>query len=226
MHCDPFVDEQIPVMLEALGGVRDKALFALGVSTGLRVSELLQLRRRDVIDQAGKIRTVLSVYHAKGDKKRVVPVNPLALPYLATWLDQQERMGLTLGACPVFSRIRHGRAESVTRKYAWSLIVRTAKRAKLVPGYGGAWGTHSMRKTFARATYIYWQQRAAAGAVVEPLLKVQEALGHSRLDNTRAYLAFMLAGESNRTVELYAELRAKLAPNIVEQTTERSQVGG
>lgn len=201
MHCDPFTDEQIPVVLSRLGR-RDAALFALGISTGLRISEILQIRRRDLVEEGGGIRNRVTVYHTKGDRKRTVPINALAMPYLREWLMHQQQVGIEVGRFPVFSR---SGPHPVTRGYVWK-IIRQASRG-LRPAWGGAFGTHSMRKTYAREIYLYWQQRLMAGERVEPLVKVQAALGHARIDSTRHYLSFMLGDVEEGAFAIYAGLR-------------------
>lgn len=204
MQCAPFSDDQLEVMLGAMPSLRDQALFALGVSTGLRISELLQIRRRDLIDNTGELRHMVTVYHTKGDKMRTVPINPLATPFLGAWLRYQQEIGLELGNCPVFA---YSTGKPIGRNYAWLLIARTARRAKLRPEWHGTIGTHSMRKTYARATYTYWQERQMGGERVEPLVKVQEALGHQNIDSTRRYLSFMLGDISEGAMALYPTLR-------------------
>jgi integrase len=204
MHCDPFLEGQIEPMLRAMGNARDRALFALGLATGLRISELLAIRRRDVLDDSGELRRRIVSYHTKGDKKRVVPVNELAVPYLRTWLTVQEARGLCGGAVPVFS---YGRGRPIDRTHVWRLIRGAARRSGAVPAWGGSFGTHSMRKTYARAQYLYWEGRRAAGEKIEPLLKCQEALGHADIRATTHYLRFMLGDTEEGTLALYPELR-------------------
>lgn len=206
MHCDPFTEDQVPVMLRALGNARDQALFALGISTGLRVSELLAIRRRDLIDEAGQLRSRVVAYHTKGDKKRTVPICPLAEPYLRKWLKEQERMGLERGDNPVFS---YGTGKVITRVQAWRKLNGAARRACLKPGWEGAFGTHSMRKTFAREMYLYWKRAAAAGEQVDPLIKTQEALGHGDTGTTSKYLNFMLGGIDAAVSSLFLGLQGR-----------------
>ena len=61
--------------------VRDRAMFELFYSSGLRLSELVQLNLRD-IDLADGMLTALG----KGQKTRVVPVGKAALEALQAWL--------------------------------------------------------------------------------------------------------------------------------------------
>lgn len=62
--------------------VRDRALLELLYSSGLRVSELVALNIGDVDLAAG----LVTVYHGKGDKTRIVPVGQAAREALSRWL--------------------------------------------------------------------------------------------------------------------------------------------
>jgi integrase/recombinase XerD len=63
-------------------GRRDRALLLVGVQTGLRVSELIGLRRCDIILGAGPhVRC-----EGKGRKQRFTPLRPEAIEVLAQWL--------------------------------------------------------------------------------------------------------------------------------------------
>src|SRR5947208_1221776 len=79
--------EEIDAMLAAPDrtawiGRRDRALLLVGIQTGLRVSELIGLRRCDLILGAGAhVRC-----EGKGRKQRCTPLRPEAVAVLAQWL--------------------------------------------------------------------------------------------------------------------------------------------
>jgi site-specific recombinase XerD len=63
-------------------GRRDKALLLLAIQTGLRLSELIGLRRRDVVLNAGAhVRC-----HGKGRKERSTPLTKQTVAVLKAWL--------------------------------------------------------------------------------------------------------------------------------------------
>ena len=68
-------------------GVRDRALFELAYSCGLRVSELTGLDLGSVDAAAGEVRVT-----GKGSKTRIVPVGGPALEALARWLPVRARL--------------------------------------------------------------------------------------------------------------------------------------
>lgn len=65
-------------------GRRDHALLLLAIDTGLRVSELLNLKCEDVVLQAGPHVQCLG----KGRKHRCTPLRPLTVAVLRTWLKE------------------------------------------------------------------------------------------------------------------------------------------
>lgn len=65
-------------------GRRDHALLVLAIDTGLRVSELLNLKCEDVVLQAGPHVRCLG----KGRKHRCTPLRPLTVAVLRTWLKE------------------------------------------------------------------------------------------------------------------------------------------
>ena len=54
---------------------RDYLLFCLGINTALRVSDLLKLRVKDVVDGAGQVKKVLRIREGKTGKERRIEVN-------------------------------------------------------------------------------------------------------------------------------------------------------
>lgn len=62
---------------------RDKAIFELLYSAGLRVSELVALTTRDLFLSQGWVQ----VLHGKGDKQRLAPIGRKAREAIASWLE-------------------------------------------------------------------------------------------------------------------------------------------
>src|SRR5690606_10190110 len=61
--------------------VRDRAMFELFYSSGLRLAELTGLTPKDIDFADGTVRV-----HGKGSKTRIVPVGRFALQALQAWL--------------------------------------------------------------------------------------------------------------------------------------------
>jgi integrase/recombinase XerD len=147
-------------------GLRDAAMLETLYATGLRVSELVTLRLRDVNFDAGYL-----LAYGKGRKQRVVPVGEAAITAMRAYVD---------GARPTFARARvldtlflthHGRA--MTRQGFWKLIGRYASAA----GIRKRISPHKLRHSFA--THLV--ERGA------DLRAVQAMLGHADIGTTEIY---------------------------------------
>lgn len=152
------------VEVETPVGVRDRAILELFYATGLRVSELANLKVGDVDRERG-----LLFCQGKGSKQRCVPVGRSAL----LWLQRYEcaRTALTLGQpTPLLFIVSGGRPMS--RQMIWRRLRRYATNSGL-PHVS----PHTLRHTFA----THLMQRGADSRSVQTLL------GHSDLATTQLY---------------------------------------
>jgi integrase/recombinase XerD len=151
--------------IEKPRGLRDRAMLSLMYSSGLRVSELINLLRRDLDLGRG----VLTAY-GKGGKRRVVPIGEVALGHLEAHLAAQPppRRGGAGGL--VF---HSPRGKPWTRQMVWKLVGRYARGVGL-PGH-----VHPHRLRHSFATHLL-----AGGA---DLRTVQTFLGHSDIVTTEIY---------------------------------------
>jgi len=152
---------------ESLLGLRDRAMVELLYASGLRVSELVGLRRTDVNRDEGWVRVV-----GKGSKERLVPVGREALTWLGRYL--QRTRPAFIARRPdreeVFLNRRGGR---LTRVRVWMIIRDCAQNA----GLAKRLYPHVLRHSFA--THLL-----EGGA---SLRDVQEMLGHASLATTQVY---------------------------------------
>lgn len=176
----PLSDQEVLSCLEALSRgprpARDRALFALGVRAGFRISELLSLTIPDVY-QLGRIVDRVSVARKSMKKKRegrTVILHPEAKTHLSVWIRELLATGTTEG---FLFRSREGVNRSITRGSAHRIFVRAYADASI----NGKLGTHAMRKTFAKRVY------AKLG---HDLIRTQKALGHADIKSTMSYLSF------------------------------------
>jgi integrase len=179
--CRPFSDAEVVLVLQHLSGpfaLRDRALFLLGVRSGFRISELLSLRRCDLVTRGG-IAERVSVARKNMKKKvegRTVLIHPEAREALAMWMVQLYELGYMTPECFVFQS-RTGPNAAISRVQAYRLLSRACDNA----GLSGKLGTHSMRKTFADKIY---------DRLGHDLIKTQRALGHKNINSTVSYLSF------------------------------------
>lgn len=176
--CKPLNAQEITRVDKSFTGEfarRDRALFILGLKTGFRVSELLSLRVRDVLN-GGQVVDRISVARRHMKKKvegRTVILHPEAKEALSAWVNDLA----PAGPDTFLFLSRRGENRPVTRVQAWRIL----NRAFEVAGVCGKTGTHSMRKTFAHRVY---------DALNGDLVKLQKALGHRNINSTVSYLSF------------------------------------
>ena len=102
-------------------GIRNRALLTILYRTGIRLAEALALRTKDVNIEAG----TLAVLHGKGDKMRVVGLEPGAAAVLSAWLAQRTALGLN-GQQPIFCTLK---GAAILQSYIRPLMKRLAGRA-------------------------------------------------------------------------------------------------
>lgn len=145
---------------------RDRALFELMYSCGLRASEVLALRVESLDVGESLLRVV-----GKGDKERIVPVGGPALEAVLSYRDGL-RPRLVAGKieAALFVNARGG---ALSRMGLWKILRRTALRA----GLADRVTPHVLRHCFA--THLL-----QGGA---DLRAVQELLGHADIRTTQIY---------------------------------------
>jgi site-specific recombinase XerD len=149
--------------------VRDLAMLELFYSTGVRLSELRGLSRRDVdlLSQQVKVK-------GKGRKERIVPVGDTAQLALRNYEAKRDELIRLRGQTADRSAFFIGR----TGKRLTVRAIQDAMKGLLEPfAEAAGLSTHSLRHTFA--THLL-----DAGA---DLRAVQELLGHASISTTQIY---------------------------------------
>ena len=150
-------------------GMRDRAIIETLYATGIRVTELINLKKRDLI----KSENVVRVF-GKGSKERIVPIGDVALEWIDRY-DSTARAELTRhksdGGDFLFLNFRGGR---ISRISVWRMLQKYAREAKIKKQIH----PHTLRHTFA--THLL-----EGGADIRA---VQEMLGHSDIGTTQIYL--------------------------------------
>ena len=151
---------------KTIQGKRDKTILELLYATGLRVSELTNLKLNQVDITRGIIRVM-----GKGGKERIIPVGETALAWLKSYIDLV-RSQLAINDDNLFIFLSN-KGKQISRKVCWSLIVGYSKKSlenKVI-------SPHSLRHAFATHLLNH-------GA---DLRSVQMLLGHSSLSTTQIY---------------------------------------
>ncbi len=154
--------QQIRALLEIADTLplRNRLIVYVLYSTGLRVSELAQLRAQDVQEEGPFLRVV-----GKGGKERVVPILPMLLSLI-----KEHRAGSTQSDF-LFSGRTH--AQPISRQTIWRLV----KRLALAAGTPIELSPHTFRHSLAtHSLQNGWDLRS-----------LQLLLGHERLTTVQIY---------------------------------------
>lgn len=146
--------------------LRDKAMLETLYATGLRVSELVSLRRRHLDLERGFLRCI-----GKGDKERIVPLGEAAISSLARYL--QEGRGVFLKGAHSEWLFVNRFGEEMTRQAFWKILKKYLKQA----GLPLTISPHTLRHSFA--THLLEH-----GA---DLRSLQLMLGHEDIGTTQIY---------------------------------------
>lgn len=156
------------VNLDKLYGKRNRAMFEILYSCGLRVSELTQLQLEHIYPVEAFVRVM-----GKGGKERLVPIGEPALYHLRLYLEKERDHLLRTG---------YPNSYLFLNKYGMSLsrisIFNLVKAAALQAGISREISPHTFRHSFA--THLL-----EGGA---DLRAVQEMLGHTSITTTEIYL--------------------------------------
>jgi integrase len=173
--------EEVACVLQSFHGpyaARDRALFTLGILSGFRITELLSLRVKDVLQHGHLVdRVTVPRRHMKRKtQSRTVILHPQAKAALHAWLAALQTQATVTPETYVF-KSRNGPNQPISRRRALRLLQAICRSH----GMTGQLGTHSMRKTFANNVY----ERLG-----RDLVKTQHALGQQNITTTIRYLSF------------------------------------
>ncbi|QQE81076.1 site-specific integrase [Alicyclobacillus sp. SO9] len=171
-YVQPIRDkEKIEVMKQILkaGNPRDYCLFVLGINSGLRISDLLSLHVRDVLDDEGEVKSRIQLRERKTGKRKDFPVSMNAKRAIVEYLRERPECQPQE---PLFLSRKLG--GSICRQHAWTILNQAAKSA----GIDEQIGTHTLRKTFGHQAY-------KAGV---DITRIQKLLNHSSPFVTLAYI--------------------------------------
>ena len=164
--------DEIDAMIAAIPpekdeSLRNEAIIEMLYGSGLRVSELIDLRISRINFDEG-----FMLVEGKGSKERLVPISPRALELALLWLDQRSRMNVDAAASDHLFLNRRGKP--LTRVMIFYIVKDLAERA----GISRPVSPHTLRHSFA--THLL-----EGGA---NLRAIQEMLGHESVTTTEIYV--------------------------------------
>ena len=147
-------------------GLRDRTMLEVMYASGLRVSELVDLKSVEVSLNEGVLRIT-----GKGSKTRLVPFGAEAREWIERYLSQGR--GVILGAQVADALFVTARGAAMTRQMFWTLVKKHALRAEI----HAPLSPHTLRHAFATHLLNH-------GA---DLRVVQLLLGHADISTTQIY---------------------------------------
>jgi site-specific recombinase XerD len=147
-------------------GIRNAAMIAVMYRAGLRCGELIDLMPKDLDQTAGTIK----ILHGKGDKSRVVALDPGAWAIVQRWIDRRHERGFN-GRQHFFCTLKGDPLQSA---YIRNLMGRLGRKS----GIEKRVHAHGLRHSFA----------AELAMENVPLPVIQHSLGHSSSATTARYI--------------------------------------
>lgn len=160
--------EKIEEMKEELkkNGTRDYMLFTFGINIGLRISDIIKLKVRDICNDDGNIKKHIEIMENKTRKIKRFKINPLLSEDLSAYVRGKD-------LDEYLFKSRNGTNEHITRNRAYTILNNAAKKCGL-----DNIGTHTLKKTFG-----YWLYKQT-----HDIALLQQLYNHSSPSITLRYI--------------------------------------
>ncbi|PIR13388.1 integrase, partial [Candidatus Falkowbacteria bacterium CG11_big_fil_rev_8_21_14_0_20_39_10] len=153
--------QEILKMINLTDNLKHKLMIQIFYSSGLRVSELVNLRINDIDFD----RKTLSVKSGKGKKDRITIISQVVLDNIEKYLQEYQPPEFLFEGFPAGSKI--------TTRSVQKVVANAAKQAKIIKNVSA----HTLRHSFA--THLLENN--------VNLRYIQSLLGHARLETTQIY---------------------------------------
>jgi len=171
MTVEPIRDkEKIKSMYYYLNGKTPKygLMFKFGLNTGLRISDILPMKTKDIFNEQGVFKDYLVLNEKKTGKEKKIKINNALRKALTDFIPQESRKGEFF----LFYNKKSG--SNIKRIQAYKVL----KKAACICGIEN-FGTHSMRKTWG-----YWTYKASKYNIG----LIMETFNHSSQNVTLRYI--------------------------------------
>ena len=160
--------EKIENMKEELrkNGTRDYLLFTFAINVGFRISDILKLKVKDVLNYDRSVKSHIEIIEEKTKKHKRCKINSVLA-------DELYRYTKNMDLEDYIFKSRNGKNSPITRVRAYIILNNVAKTIGLEEI-----GTHTLRKTFG---YWFYQQ-------THDIALLQQLFNHSSPSITLRYI--------------------------------------
>ena len=148
-------------------GMRNRAILEVMYATGLRVSELIEIKLGDLHLSIGLLQTI-----GKGDKERIIPLGDYAIQWIERYMNEARPQLIKNHPNETHLFVNH-HGEPLSRQGIWKNLKQIVREAQIEKNIT----PHTLRHSFA--THLLEN-----GA---DLRIVQELLGHADISTTQIY---------------------------------------
>jgi integrase len=131
-------------LLRGQGRYRDLLLFVVGINTALRISDLLQLKVGNFLDENGNRRRRFWVRERKRGKRQEVVINNSIREAFGEYLQAYPDVAEDPEHFVFFNTTINNYTQPIKRGQAWKFISTICREI----GLQGNFGTHTLRKTW------------------------------------------------------------------------------
>lgn len=159
------VDNILNINLNDKYDYRNKAMLELMYSTGIRITELINIKIHDLNMNNCTLKVM-----GKGSKERIIPIGDIALKYVKIYIENYRSEFIKKNTDYLFL---NSRGTLMTRQAFFKIVKKIAKEKKIKTDFS----PHTLRHSFA----THMLENGA------DLRTIQELLGHSDLSTTQIY---------------------------------------
>jgi site-specific recombinase XerD len=164
MKVDPIRDREDVKRIKQLAEGRNKILLEIGFNTGLRISDILEIKVKDIFSNSH-----INLQEQKTNKTRKIKLNSKAKELIRQYIDKNN-----LSDNDFIFQSRKGENSHISKVQAYRIIKNLAKKA----GIKDKVGTHSLRKTFGYHHYKKYKD----------ITMLQEIFNHDSPKVTKDYI--------------------------------------
>lgn len=169
-YVEPIRDKRkIEEMKEELKkyGTRDYLMFIFGINVGLRISDIITLKVKDVLNYSGNMKEHIEIREDKTEKIKKFKINAVLSTEMYNYIKN-------MNYDEYIFKSRKGNNQHITRFRAYTILNNASRNV----GIDYKIGTHTLRKTFG---YWFYQQ-------THDIALLQELFNHSSPNITLRYI--------------------------------------